>query len=290
VESADASVPLITSLPPRLYRQDERGEEVGVDYQERCIESWRRAGFEPISVNSASEPYHHSVRMVPVGRDASAVTGRPNVLLADLIAVAAQEAKGGPVVLMNGDLVVRPGTALARNVLELRPGEFIFSRRIDIGRLEQTEGMPFRFGYDFFAGHADDISRLPDGAMVFGAPWWDYYLPLMMFELGCRMYQTEPAVLHLAHGVRWMGAWEELGYRFMAEAQARIPDERLRSRLRDSVNWRSGNLLSDLRYFAWKRLPKNAAMERRRVLHRVAVASMSFLNEVASPRSVMSQP
>jgi hypothetical protein len=290
VEPADASVPLITSLPPNLSRQDERGAEIGTDYQERCIESWRREGFEPISVNSRDEPFRHSVRMVPVGRDASAVTGRPNVFLADLIAVAAEEAKGGPVALMNGDLVVRPGTALAPNVLQLRPGEFIFSRRIDVKRLDQTDGMPFRFGYDFFAGHAHDISRLPDGGMVFGAPWWDYFLPLMMFALGCRVYQTEPAVLHLAHGVRWMGAWEELGRRFMAEAQARVADERFSSRLGDSANWRSGNLLSDLRYFAWKRLPKNAAMERRRVLHRAAIASMSFLNEVASPRSVLSQP
>lgn len=290
MESGDAGVPLITSLPPKLSRQDERGEEIGAAYQERCIESWRRAGFEPISVNSASEPYRHSVRMLPVGRDASAVTGRPNVFLADLIAVAAQEAKGGPVVLMNADLVVRPGTALAPNVRELRPGEFLFSRRIDIDRLEQTDGMPFRLGYDFFAGHADDISRLPDGDMVFGAPWWDYFLPLMMFELGCRIYQTEPAVLHFTHGVRWMGAWEELGYRFIAEARARVADRRFRSRLDQAIRWRSGNPLSDLRYFAWKRLPKNAAMERRRVLHRAAVASMAFLNEVASPRSVLPKP
>ena len=290
MKATDNNIPIITSLPPNLSRLDARGEEIGADYQERCIESWHRAGFEPISVNSTSESYRHSVRMIPVSRDASTVTGRPNVFLADLLAVASNEAAGGPCVLMNADLLIRPGTALAAKVLELRPGEFIFSRRIDIDRPDQTYGMPVLFGYDFFAGHADDISGLPDGGMVFGAPWWDYYLPLMMFGRGCRIYQTEPAVLHLAHEVKWWEAWEDLGHRFVAETQARVANERFRSRLDDAIKRRSGHLLSHLRYFVWKRLPKNAAFDRRRTLLRVAVASNSFLNEIAAPRTVMAQP
>jgi hypothetical protein len=290
MEAMGNKIPLITSLPPNLSRLDARGEEIGADYQERCIESWHRAGFEPISVNSTSESYRHSVRMIPVSRDASAVTGRPNVFLADLLAVASNEAEGGPVVLMNADLLIRPGTALAAAVLELRPGEFIFSRRIDIDRPDQTDGMPWLLGYDFFAGHADDISGLPDGGMVFGAPWWDYYFPLMMFVQGCRIYQTGPAVLHLAHEIQWWEGWEELGHRFIAEMQARVANERFRSRLDDAIKGRSGHLLSDLRSFVWKRLPKNAAFEQRRMLYRVAAASRSFLNEVAAARTVMAQP
>jgi len=204
MDTARSRIPLVTSLPPSLSRLDAEGEEIGADYQERCIESWYRAGLEPLSVNSASEAYRHSVRMVPIGRDASALTGRPNVFLADLLAVASEEAEGGPVVLMNADLLIRPGTELAAAVRELRRGEFIFSRRIDIDRPDQMNGMPFRLGYDFFAGHADDLAELVDGGMVFGAPWWDYYLPLMMFAQGCRMYQSEPAVMHLAHEVQWL--------------------------------------------------------------------------------------
>src|SRR5258708_5032430 len=131
-------IPLITSLPPTMSRLGAEGEEIGADYQQRCIESWHRAGFEPISVNSTSESYRHSVRMIPVSRDASSVTGRPNVFLADLIDAASNEAEGGPVVVMNGDLLIRPGTELAAKVLDLRPGEFIFSRRINIDRPDQT--------------------------------------------------------------------------------------------------------------------------------------------------------
>jgi hypothetical protein len=289
VEATDHNVPLITSLPPSLSRLDPAGEEIGGEYQERCIESWREAGFEALSVNSASESYRHPVRMVPVDRDASAVTGRPNVFLADLLAVASSEARGGPVVVMNADLLIRPGTSLAAAVLELRPGEFIFSRRINIQRPDQAHGLPGRFGYDFFAGHADDIAGCPDGGMVFGATWWDHYLPLMMFAQGCRIYQTEPAVLHLDHDLRLRG-WEQLAERFVAQTQARVADERFRSQLDGAIKGRSGHLLSDLKHSVWRRLPKNAPLERRRMLYRVMTASWTFLEEVAAPRTVMAQP
>jgi hypothetical protein len=287
--AGNGDIPLITSLPPSLSRLDDQGERIGAAYQQRCIESWYRAGFEPISVNSTRESYRHSVRMVSVNRDAAAVTGHPQVFLADLLAAALEQAQGRPFALMNADLMIRPGTALAAAVVELRPGEFIFSRRIDIDRPDQTNGMPFPIGYDFFAGHADDISGFPDGGMVFGAPWSDYYLPLMMFAQGCRLYQTAPPVLHLAHPVRWLEEWEELGHRFIAAIQGRIASERFGSRLDDAIKGRSGHLLSDLRHSAWKRLPKNVAIERKRSLHRVAAASMSFLTEVSQPRRVMAQ-
>jgi hypothetical protein len=283
-------VPLFTSLPPNLSRRDVNGKEIGAEYQDRCIESWHRAGFEPISVNSKSEPFPHSLGMVSVGRDASAMTGRPNIFLADLLTVASQEAGGGPVVVMNADLLIRPDTDLAAALRKLSPGEFIFGRRINIDRLDETSGLPFLSGYDFFGGYADDIAAVPDGGMVFGAPWWDFYLPLMMFGQGCSIYQTEPAVLHLAHEIRWLQAWEALGHRFIVETQTRVADESYRSRLDDAMKGRSGQLLSDLKRFVWKRLPKNAAFDRRQMLIRVAVAGRSFLDEVAAPRSVMAQP
>jgi hypothetical protein len=289
VEATDHNIPLITSLPPNLSRLDPQGEEIGAEYQERCIESWRQAGFEPISVNSAGESYRHPVRMIPVSRDASAVTGHPNVFLADLLAAASNEAKGGPVVVTNADLLIRPGTSLVEAIRELRPREFIFSRRVNIQRPDETNGMPGRFGYDFFAGHADEIAECPDGGMVFGAPWWDHYLPLMMFAQGCRIYQTEPAVLHLEHELRLRG-WEELGQRFVTQTQARVANERFRSQLGDAIKGRSGHPLSDLKYSVWKRLPRNAALKQRRMLYRVMTASWSFLEETAAARTVLAQP
>src|ERR1700730_10574743 len=60
------SIPLITSIPPAISRLDAKGVEIGEAYQLACIESWKRAGFEPVSVNSKDETFEHALRMIPV--------------------------------------------------------------------------------------------------------------------------------------------------------------------------------------------------------------------------------
>ena len=276
------NIPLITSISPRIFRRNEKGDEIGEAYQLTCIESWRHAGFEPVSVNSINEAYSHSVRMIPVRRDASAITGRTHVFLADLLAVVSTEARGRPFVLMNADLVIPSTSALADRLSQICPGEFIFSRRIDIDQPGQADGVAPRWGYDFFAGHADDISELPNAGMVFGAPWWDYFLPLLMFMQGCRIYQIKPAVLHLNHTERWNWvAWKTLGQRFVAEVGARATDKTFRLRLEDAVKGRTGRPFWDITNNILKRLPIIAAGEPRRMLHRVAVASIAFLDEMS---------
>jgi hypothetical protein len=70
--------------------------------------------------------------MVPVSRNASAITGRPHICFADLLAVASREAQGRPFALLNADLVLVSTTDLAARVAQLRPGKLVFSRRLDI--------------------------------------------------------------------------------------------------------------------------------------------------------------
>jgi hypothetical protein len=124
---------------------------------------------------------------------------------------------------------------------------------IDIDQPTETRGTPYRPGYDFFAGHADDISALPATDLVFGAPWWDHLLPLLMFAEGVRIYQSEPVVLHLGHEKRWSRAvWNRLGELFISEVESHVRDRTYRSRLDDA-----------------KRRPNNSPDEARRMLHRV---------------------
>ena len=276
------SIPLFTSVPPRLSRLDTNGRDIGEAYQRECIASWQRAGFEPISVNSSNEPYTHSLPMIPLARDASAIIGRPHVFFADLLTAASIEAQGRPFVLLNADLILTATADLSARVAHLRPGEFIISRRLDIDQLRQTDGTPWHSGYDFFAGHADDISGLPDAGMVFGAPWWDHFFPLLMFFRGCRIRQSEPLVLHLKHTERWNWAtWEALGQRFVTEIKPRATDKNYRQQLENAIERRTGRLLSDLKYNLWKRLPNNAPGETHRMLHRVSNANLSFLDKMS---------
>src|SRR5712672_3855222 len=47
-------VKLYTSLPPELTRTI-AGAEVGMSYLAECVRSWRRAGFDVVSLNGAQE-------------------------------------------------------------------------------------------------------------------------------------------------------------------------------------------------------------------------------------------
>jgi len=225
-----------------MSRFDARGGEIGWAYQQACIESWKRAGFEPVSVNWKEEPFGHTVRMVPVSRNASAITGRPHIYFADLLAVASLEAQGRPFALLNADLVLVSNTDLAARVAQLRPGELVFSRRLDIDQPSQTSGIPWRYGYDFFAGHANDLSGIADAGMVFGAPWWDHFFPLLMFIRGCRIHQTEPVAAHLKHADRWSWpVWETLGQRFVSEMETLAADSIYSARLQDALSKSDGD-------------------------------------------------
>lgn len=276
-------IPLITSLPPRMTRTDEAGVDIGKTYQEACLASWGVAGFEPVSVNSAREEFPHAARRIPVDRDASALTGRPHVYLADMLRVAVAESRGGPFALTNADIVLPANDVLATRVANLEPGEFIFSRRLDVRRPGDTTGPAWTPGFDFFAGRGEDIADLRDAGFVFGAPWWDHYLPLAIFMRGQRVRQTAPTVLHLDHTERWnLAVWESFGSRFLDEIKRCATDARYRRRLADALARRTGRPLSDLKYSIWKRLPAHRGGELRRTLERVSALNVAFLDEMTS--------
>ena len=49
------TIPLITSIPPKLSRGNKSEEEIGEIYQKLCIRSWLENDFAPYSFNSNKE-------------------------------------------------------------------------------------------------------------------------------------------------------------------------------------------------------------------------------------------
>lgn len=262
-----------------MSRRGPDGAEIGADYQRRCIDSWEQAGFKAVSVNSSREPHTDKVRVVQVPRDAEAVTGRPHVFFADLLAVA-QETRG-VFAITNADIVLPRGTSLLETVAGLRPGEFVFSRRLDVDVLDGA-GVPFETGYDFFAGHTDDLRGIPDVGLAFGGPWWDHFLPLVMHMRGVRIRQTEPVVLHLLHDQRWsMSLWKELGRRFITEFRPLVTDDRYREALDDAVRQGTGKFAKNVVLGVLKRVPGHAHDEPYSVISRLVPVNTGFLDAVS---------
>lgn len=256
--------------------------DIGSMYQKKCIKSWIDAGFDPVSINYIGEEYTHSVRMVPVERDASSITGRPHVYVDDMLSVAEDLFGEGVVALTNADIILGMGSDLARQVQSLQPGEMVFSRRIDVVDPVHIDGSRWKYGFDFFAAHISDIKNVRT-KMVFGAPWWDHAIPIIMNSLGYNIIQIDADIVHLRHKERWSwSVWEEMGLRFIDVVAGSERGVGGYSRIAErAIKNRTGHVLRDLRYSLWRRMPNNAPGELRRILSRVSEANLSFIDEVS---------
>lgn len=200
--------PIVTSIPPVFSRQDAEGREIGDAYLARCIMSWRECGFDPVTVHSEREALHPlvaalEVRVVRVARDASALTGRPHVFLGDLVATAL-ELGGARAFIINADVELEMSDPAQARLHTLGPDAALAIRRRDHDGDKERAAAPYSGGIDMIGGGVDVLGRINFGALVFGMPWWDHYLPIMLMRHNARFDTGADIHLwHLLHGGRW---------------------------------------------------------------------------------------
>lgn len=277
---------LFTSLPPAISRTNAAGEEIGRAYQADCIASWVDAGFAPATINARSEqvPREAGIPQVSVEQDASEITGKSHPYFGDLLSAIAGQTDG-PFALVNADILIPSNAGLAERVLSLRPGEMIFTRRIDVSRLGAS-GKPYFWGYDFFAAHSADATALADTRLVFGGPWWDHFFPLAMHLHGCRVTQLEPKIIHLHHNERWdWTMYRKLGDRFMAEIRPMVADGHYAAHLRRILANETGGRLAAaaglMRLRWWRRFAPEE--QDRLVVEGVANLNLAVIDRLAPP-------
>ena len=197
-----------TSIPLKISRIVD-GQELGLIWTRMCIDSWRKAGYDVVSVNSASEAEQISsiypdVKVQAVERDGMAAVGRPLIYLSDLLSVAMRDTCSH-VAIANADVMFLNDAAVALKGWTPELG-FAYSTRLDIDDLAGTNPR-LHGGVDFIIIKIGDLQgiELPD--FLFGTPWWDYWLPLVMNckgVKGCRLaFNNLPVIAHLFHGDRW---------------------------------------------------------------------------------------
>lgn len=207
------------------------------------------------------------------------MTGKPLPFFADLLKAGMEKAGDGPFVIGNADLILKPGTKDL--VAQLGADEIMFSRRIDIDDMDHTEGAEYAAGFDLFAINGRDAARLADTQLIFGAPWWDHYLPLMMHMKGGKLRLIEPAVFHLAHEERWdWPLWTRLGQTFLGEIE-----QAATAPYKESLGAAKKGPWLGWRRFIQQTLLQPLAREEKTIaaLHRVSHLNVAYLDEHASP-------
>jgi hypothetical protein len=219
-------IKLYTSFPPAAMRQL-AGIEVGKDYLAECVQSWRRADFDVVSLNNAEEI--EAVSRLGLDVELRPISGSRPTIAEFLGTIRASESPVAAII--NADVFMANHPDLLNAAADRGAGGMIMLERINIepNRLRPT-GQSCN-GFDAFIFHTEPLARIGlDFEFLFGQPWWDYWLPLAYAAAGGKLMKIEePILFHLDHPQKWnQGQWIANGQktvRYFLRSSGELPEE-----------------------------------------------------------------
>jgi hypothetical protein len=201
--SAPNDITLYTSLPPKSDRLA-AGRGLGTDYQRECIASWRRLGFDVVSLN----PRDEIETLLPLGYDVTfkeVASKRPRIN--DFLAIMKDEpdAVAG---IINADCILVANDPIIALVIESARQGLVLTERLNVGADDLRPTGMSCYGFDFFLFSKHVLNEFKfDPEMAIGAPWWDYWFPIAYHLAGGQLFiAPAPILMHLDHPQGW--SWE----------------------------------------------------------------------------------
>ena len=189
------AVGVVTSFMPRR-----------IEAQRAALQSWRAAGLSVVSVNSRSEAaelreHFPDVTFKIIDQPVEDIPGRPFVPIRALIQ-AAKESSADVCGIVNSDIEFRGEENFFDLVGREAPGALVFGNRIDVAAA--IAGKAYRNGYDYFFWARENSDLFEETPMVFGLPWWDFWLPLHAHSQGLKIKRVvTSAMIHPVHPIGW---------------------------------------------------------------------------------------
>lgn len=194
---AEGRIPVATSLAPG-----------NVENQQKAVQSWLQAGFQVISVNNPEEipslrPHFEQVRFVPVSRNGSQDHGKPVVYIDDILQTL-KKTQAEVVGIINSDihfsLQTRHLDALVRHTRD----SVVCVNRMNVDPLDSEDSEMFVGGFDAFFFNQTVIDKIPSSLFCMGAPWWDYYIPMVCVLNRIPLVRFQDTIaFHIKHPLNW---------------------------------------------------------------------------------------
>jgi hypothetical protein len=197
---APRAVTLYTSLPPRIERLA-AGRELGAVYQRECIASWRRQGFDVVSLNTRTEieallPLNYDVTFKEVP------SSRPRI--ADFLTIIKEEHAVVAGIINSDCMMVANGPAISL-VLQFAQQGLVLVERLNIGADDLRATGTSCYGFDLLLFATQILNTLEfDPEISIGTPWWDYWFPIAYQSAGGELFGAPaPMLMHLDHPLGW---------------------------------------------------------------------------------------
>jgi hypothetical protein len=202
-----------TSLPPSIHRPVS-STDFGPIYQRACVESWCRAGFKVVSINTIDEIAALRDLGYPV-EFAICHSSPPSI--GDFLRIIRESGEKVAGIVNADCLLVDLPNVLAAVACQAEDGMVLIERlNIDPSTLRPSGELCYGFDAFFFQTEIIDQIEIPD-ALRIGHPWWDYWLPVAFAAAGTKLMSIEaPLLVHLDHDRKWnQERWLENGQRML---------------------------------------------------------------------------
>jgi ADP-heptose:LPS heptosyltransferase len=213
-----AQLTIATSIAPKAPQAPHQAPRVPgggaegpcgeIEKQARAIESWVKLGFRPVSINCIEEidalrESFPQVEFVPAKRDAREVFGKPLIYFDDFLEYFRRgDFEFGGIV--NSDIFLAGDEGVIPFIESQARDSLVYGSRIDVDSRGILEGQVYEQGFDFFFFHKSLIPHIPKSEFCIGAPWWDYWAPLIAALEGFQIKRlVGPFAYHVRHRFRW---------------------------------------------------------------------------------------
>jgi len=193
----NAGLAIATNIAPR-----------NIDRQAKAIESWKKLGFNVVSINCAKEvkmlqQSFPDVKFVCAHRDGRDLFGKPVVYLDDFLEYFRQndaELCG----IVNSDIHLIGNESYISFLKEQAKNCLVYGSRVDVDSLDNLDGEFYEEGFDFFFFPKSLISCFPKSEFCIRMPWWDYWMASIPALQGIQTKNlVSPFAYHLRHPFNW---------------------------------------------------------------------------------------
>lgn len=193
------SVSVFTSLMPRE-----------IDKQRESVNSWIKMGINVISINSQIEKnklskHFNNVEFVEASRDGKDKFGKPLIYFDDILSII-EKRNESTFGITNSDIILKCDFDIKELLILESKGAFIYGNREDVTSPNNIPGTLYTLGFDTFFFDRTATKLYPKSDFCIGAPWWDYWAPLMPLLQGMRIKTLNKAnvkLLHVLHTTKW---------------------------------------------------------------------------------------
>lgn len=223
---------LLASIPPVLRgvsfsHSDEQS------LQCLAIQSWKDAGFMPISINTNAELKRypdHVQQLTNAGVPVLSLEPPPHALFPDYLPPlksalikATAAFPDSTIGITNADTVFTDKTTEALLYQQQDLESFFVAHRTDVDSIpinsfnaahceaSLSNAFVYRAGIDFVFTSSTNYKKALDyicPGLTFGLPWWDLYLPLALMACNLELHHLDPnRFLHIRHSDRWDESW-----------------------------------------------------------------------------------